>query len=168
MKTLPAKGRSGGFTLIELVVVIIILGILAVIAAPKFVNMSSDARSMVLRQMQAAVKSANMQVFAKSQMPSFTTQAVANRSDLLDVDLDGNGSFETRLKNGYLDNTDVLQRLDIDEDKLAHQEENSDNLYIGYDLNGDSNVNDDQCYFLYTQAADSTTPPVYSIENSGC
>ncbi|MGL4750761.1 MAG: type II secretion system protein, partial [Shewanella sp.] len=36
--------RQQGFTLIELVVVIIILGILAVTAAPKFINLQSDAR----------------------------------------------------------------------------------------------------------------------------
>ena len=37
--------RSAGFTLIELVIVIVILGILAVTAAPKFLNLQSDARA---------------------------------------------------------------------------------------------------------------------------
>lgn len=35
--------KNRGFTLIELVVVIVILGILAVIAAPKFLNLQDDA-----------------------------------------------------------------------------------------------------------------------------
>ncbi|NOH80911.1 prepilin-type N-terminal cleavage/methylation domain-containing protein [Vibrio sp. RE86] len=35
--------REKGFTLIELVVVIVILGTLAVVAAPRFLNMSQDA-----------------------------------------------------------------------------------------------------------------------------
>ena len=38
------KIKQQGFTLMELVVVIIILGNLAVTAAPKFINFQSDAR----------------------------------------------------------------------------------------------------------------------------
>ena len=41
--------RSAGFTLIELVIVIVILGILAVTAAPKFLNLQSDAKEGVLK-----------------------------------------------------------------------------------------------------------------------
>lgn len=36
--------KTAGFTLIELVIVIIVLGILTVIAAPKFIGLSKEAR----------------------------------------------------------------------------------------------------------------------------
>jgi prepilin-type N-terminal cleavage/methylation domain-containing protein len=47
-----------GFTLIELVVVIVILGILAAIAIPKFVDLSAQALSASKKGMNGAVKSA--------------------------------------------------------------------------------------------------------------
>lgn len=48
---------QAGFTLIELVVVIIVLGILAVIAAPKFLNLSEDAQVAQVKNTGGAFKS---------------------------------------------------------------------------------------------------------------
>ena len=58
--------RSAGFTLIELVIVIIILGILAVTAAPKFLNLQGDARASTLSGMKAAMESASSVVYSKA------------------------------------------------------------------------------------------------------
>ena len=50
--------KTNGFTLIELVVVIVILGILAAVAIPKFVNLSDDAELASMQGMQATLRSA--------------------------------------------------------------------------------------------------------------
>jgi MSHA pilin protein MshA len=58
--------RQGGFTLIELVVVIVILGILAVTAAPRFLNLQSDARASALEGLKGAIDGAAGIVYGKS------------------------------------------------------------------------------------------------------
>jgi prepilin-type N-terminal cleavage/methylation domain-containing protein len=66
MTNKTAKALQKGFTLIELIIVIVILGILAVTAVPKFIEISSDAKAAVVKQM-ASVLQANMDlVFAKA------------------------------------------------------------------------------------------------------
>ncbi len=52
------KGNSKGFTLIELVIVIVILGILAAVAVPKFANLQTDAKKSAVKGLGGAVKAA--------------------------------------------------------------------------------------------------------------
>ncbi|WP_070963192.1 type II secretion system protein [Vibrio sonorensis] len=58
--------RQGGFTLIELVVVIVILGILAVTAAPRFLNLQTDARNATLEGLKGAMQGAASIVYARA------------------------------------------------------------------------------------------------------
>ncbi|WP_080174429.1 type II secretion system protein [Photobacterium toruni] len=58
--------RQQGFTLIELVVVIVILGILAVTAAPKFMNLQGDARNASLQGLKGAIQGAAAIVYGKA------------------------------------------------------------------------------------------------------
>ena len=87
--------KQHGFTLIELVVVIVILGILATTAAPKFINVGSDANIAVLESVGGAIKSSGQLVYTKS-----VIQGV-NDSALGSVDLDGDGTPDIETIYGY-------------------------------------------------------------------
>ena len=80
---------QAGFTLIELIVVIVILGILAVTAAPKFMNLTSDANASVVKGLSGSIKSAYQMVYAKSRLHTSDRIVCAQTETSLDVSKDG-------------------------------------------------------------------------------
>ena len=73
--------KQKGFTLIELIVVIVILGILAAVAIPKYVSVVSDARRASVNGMAGGLRSAMMLSKAK--------YMVVGDNTLGTVDMDG-------------------------------------------------------------------------------
>ncbi|WP_281276219.1 type II secretion system protein [Shewanella atlantica] len=94
---------DSGFTLVELVIVIVILGILSVIAAPKFINLKSDAHRSVLNGVRGAISSGNQLAFSKAILQGKAHQAVA------EVGL-GGGIGNTLLTYGHIPSALPLAR----------------------------------------------------------
>lgn len=76
-----SSNKQSGFTLVELIVVIVVLGILAATALPKFVNVSQDARRASVEGVTGALRSAVSLVQAKYYAAGNTTATTVTMQD---------------------------------------------------------------------------------------
>lgn len=73
--------RQQGFTIIELIVVIVVLGILAATAIPRFANVGVEARIASMRGVEGSMNSAREIIRAKWYAAGSATQATVSTAD---------------------------------------------------------------------------------------
>jgi MSHA pilin protein MshA len=78
MKTTFRKMVQKGFTLIELIITIVIIGVLAAVAIPKFLDLSNDAEKGVAAGVGAALASGTSVNYGRYKVPGYTVCTALN------------------------------------------------------------------------------------------
>jgi MSHA pilin protein MshA len=153
--------QQSGFTLIELVMVIVILGILAATAIPKYVSLETDARIAVVEAMAGTLKTGALVVHSKAIIEG-TNMGLNNRWVDMDNDSINNGANDVRIDMGYPEGTVNGIDRTVDSESLANFQR-VNNAPREFRLNSI-----DGCEVQYTNNGSSSTAPTITTDTTGC
>lgn len=162
-----------GFTLIELIIVIVILGILAVTAAPRFIDLQSDARAKTLQGVKAALQGASQLVYAKAaiagQQNSATVVSTALSSTVSVSTINGYPDAETvtDLSTAALRSAEVAKFLDLSTGDFLVTEPTTPTTPVSFLITFSNQTETNNCYISYSTAAAGAAPAI-SVVDTGC
>jgi len=151
------KMNNQGFTLIELVIVIIILGILAATAAPKYIDLRSDAHTAVLKAISGSMEGASALVYGKALVKGVHTFAATGAPSDKTVSVAGN---DIVVHYGYPrgEDSDWGNLIEVDTAKYTLEETISGDIIVYpneiYSGSGPTDLTD-PCLVIYTPATSS-------------
>jgi len=153
--------NNHGFTLIELIIVIVILGILSVAVAPKFIDISTDARIAKLGALEGSMRSASSLVNFKAK--------IENKTDCTsDPTIDVGGEAIT-LRCGYpCPHPNGITNVVDAEDGFNWVGGNCAGLLGAIDVQITDAPVPSNCKILYAAARSEDTPPSYTQTIDGC
>ena len=154
------KRNQAGFTLIELIIVIVILGILAVTAAPKFLDFGGDARNSVLQGVKGSLESAGSLVYGKA--------IIAGDQGDEDATVEG-----IPVTFGYPKATEVAlvaaaELSDFEFGGAVAESIPGTPGQIRIGASADAVTDDAACYVLYTASSVEGVKPTITIVNTEC
>lgn len=172
--------KSAGFTLIELVIVIIILGILGAVAAPRLFNLQGDAYGANLNALRSSISTAATMANAKAQIQGVqstkndTGTEEAPNNDAVTVkeydNIDFVYGYPIADKTPNNNNKGILATLDGFEYDRYNITDN------GKEAGSDpgtsitiapKSIEDDNCIVTYTQAT-KDKPATVTAKTDGC
>jgi len=159
----PKKVQQG-FTLIELVVVIVILGILAVTAAPKFIDLQDDARTATLQGIKASMQSASSMLYSKSLIKGneATATAAAVFVTVNGVNVGTNFGYPVADYSGAAVGS-WANLIDVAAADFTPVVIATGELVYYPTGNTAPTLITDTCIVYYTQAANATTSPTFTV-----
>ena len=153
--------KQSGFTLIELVIVIIVLGILAATAAPKFIDLQSDAKKSALNGLKAAFEGGATLTYSKA--------AIAGKEKLDDTTVNINGA-DIGIAYGYpkADEDELKKAVDLSNGDWAFGVASGSPASIDIYAVDTPSASVATCSVKYTQTATSTARPTIAVIDTGC